>query len=166
MLIDSKKKNYCEDQLLVTLLSSVKRRLTCFFSGRLRLLSSVGRRCCGDCLCCKREFSPGVISGLHLRRNLGNVLVSNLQTFYFPSLQEAVFLAQATLHSFSFLSVLRLQGRMTKSAYFLSAGERILDMPQTETRDREHVCLSDLAWVARTVTAAPFTEDCAARGPF
>lgn len=165
MLIDSKKKSYCEDQLLVTLLSSVKRKLTAF-SGRLRLLSSVGRCCCGDCLCCKREFSPGVISGLHLHRNLGNVLVSNLQTFYFPSLQEAVFLAQATLRSFSFLSVLRLQGWMTKSAHFLSAGERILDMPQTETQDREHVCLSALAWVARTVTAAPFTEDCVGRGPF
>lgn len=165
MLIDSKKKSYCEDQLLVTLLSSVKRKRTAF-SGRLRLLSSVGRRCCGDCLCCKREFSPGVISGLHLHRNLGNVLVSNLQTFYFPSLQEAVFLAQATLHNFSFLSVLRLQGWMTKCAHFLSAGKRILDMPQTETQDREHVCLSDLAWVARTVTAAPFTEDCVGRGPF
>lgn len=67
-----------------------------------------------------KENSARCHSGFHLHRKLGNVFVSNFQTFYFPSFQEAVFLGQAALHNFSFLSVSGLQGWMTKSAYLLS----------------------------------------------
>ena len=48
---------------------------------------------------------------------------------------EAFFLWQEALHNFSFLPILRLQDWMTKSAYFPSVGERILDVSQTETQE-------------------------------
>lgn len=66
---------------------------------------------------------------------LGNILVSNFQTFYFPSLQESVFLRQATLASFSFLSVFETAGLDDSVCLFPFSGERILDMRQTETRE-------------------------------